>query len=404
MGGRVAPEAPPFRWLGRLSYSIYLWHWPILIIAAEAAGKSSLPFHQNIVWLAVSLGAAATTYYLIENPIRHANLTKRTRWAPVGLGVVLIATSLVVATVGLDSHAASASAAGSATSVTVPKGANPAAVVSDYVQAATRIRALPSDLTPTLAGLKDDWGGPDPPCWPTLGQSVVPACVFGDIHGSHTMVIFGDSHAAMWFDALDIIAGLEHWKLVYLGKGDCPADDLHYENPSDWGTPGGEYYPCDQFHTLAISRIKRLKPDLVVITQEVRTNPQGIAYTPAQWQQGLLDTFKQMGLPPSHVVVLGNVPILPNPLPQCLVQHSSDIQACSGPPNAYVTTHNQAEQAAAAEAGVQYINTIPWFCSTTCTAVVGNMQVYWDQFHINATYANFLGGVLADDLNLAGRS
>jgi peptidoglycan/LPS O-acetylase OafA/YrhL len=411
-GGVTAPQwaaesllkLPPFPWLGRLSYSIYLWHWPILIIAAEAAGQSSLPFHQNIVWLAVSLGAAATTYYLIENPVRHANLTKRSQWAPIGLGVVLIATSVGVATVGLNGHAASASTAGAAAPVTFPKGTNPSTVVSDLVHAAPQIRALPSHLTPTLAGVKGDWGGPKGPCWPALGQSVVPACVFGDPHGSHTMVIYGDSHAAMWFDTLDVIASLEGWKLLYLGKGDCPADDLHYGNPPDWGTPGGEYYPCDQFHALAISRIRRLKPDLVIITQEVRTNPKGAFYSAAQWQQGLLGTFKQMGLPSSHVVVLGNVPILPYALPQCLVQHSSDIQACSGPPNYYIRTHNQAEEAAAAEAGVQYINTIPWFCSTTCTAVVGNLQVFWDQFHINATYADFLGAVLAEDLNFPGRT
>jgi hypothetical protein len=69
-----------------------------------------------------------------------------------------------------------------------------------------------------------------------------------------------------------------------------------------------------------------------------------------------------------------------------------------------VTTHNQAEEAAATQAGVQYINTIPWFCSTTCTAVVGRYQVFWDQFHINRTYSYFLSPLLAGILNFPGRT
>ncbi|HEX7443197.1 MAG TPA: acyltransferase, partial [Acidimicrobiales bacterium] len=64
----------PFQWTGRLSYSIYLWHWPILMLAADAVGKLSLPFRQNLVWLAVALAASMVTFRLVENPVRRARL------------------------------------------------------------------------------------------------------------------------------------------------------------------------------------------------------------------------------------------------------------------------------------------------------------------------------------------
>ena len=225
---------------GELSYSLYLWHWPILIIAAEAAGKSALPFSQSALWLAVALGASVITYNLIENPVRHANLSKVSRWAPIGLGVVLIATSFGFATVELDTHAPTAAA----TTPVTPTGGNSATAVTEAVRAATQIQTLPADLTPALGA--NDWGGPPLSCWPGPAQTTIPACVFGDVHGTHTMVLYGDSHAGMWFDALDYIATQNHWRLVYLGKGDCPADMLPYENPAATGPAGSEYADCDQ--------------------------------------------------------------------------------------------------------------------------------------------------------------
>jgi peptidoglycan/LPS O-acetylase OafA/YrhL len=406
-GGVTAPrwgaesllKLAPFRWLGKLSYSLYLWHWPILIIAAEAAGKSALPFSQSALWLAVALGASVATYNLIENPVRHANLSKLSRWVPIGLGVVLIATSFGFATVELDTHAAPAVPP---TPVTPAGGSNPVTEVTDAVRAAAQIRALPADLTPSLGA--PDWGGPPLSCWPSPGQTSIPACVFGDVHGTHTMVVYGDSHAGMWFDAMNYIAAQTHWKLVYLGKGDCPADMLPYENPPATGPAGSEYADCDQWHKFALNRINQLHPDLVVITQDFRTRPDGIAYTSSQWQQGLTDAFEAMRVPASKIIVLGNIPELANSVPQCLVQHSQDVQACSAPPNRFVSRYNRAEMAAASSAGVRYVDVTPWFCSTTCTAVVSKYQVFFDQYHVGLYYSYFLGPVLGQALDLSAYS
>ncbi len=394
----------PFRWLGRISYSLYLWHWPILILAAEAAGRSSLPFARSWPWLLVALGVSVVSYLVIENPIR------RSRWQfirgprAVAMGVVLIVASLGVVTLQLDSHTGPVSAG------TVPDTApgpttgggvtDPRSEVIDAVRHAPQIRALPADLSPPFGALRFQWGGPPAPCWPAIGQSSIPTCEFGDPKGARTVVLYGDSHAGMWFDAMNRIAKQAGWKLVYLGKGDCPADMLPYQNPPGWGAAGGEYAVCDQWHRFALDRINRIRPDLVVVTQDYRTSPSGATYTPAQWQRGLDKMFAQLRVPAARVVVLGDIPTLPVNSAQCLVQHPTDVQTCSHVLSPFAVRVNRAEEESAAGAGAQYVDVTPWFCSTTCTAVVSRYQVYWDRGHITANYSYFLQGVLAQAIGL----
>ena len=394
----------PFRWLGMRSYSLYLWHWPILVLAADAAGSSALPFRKNVLWLLVAVAASAVTFSLVENPVRHARLHRLGRWAPILLGLVLITASVGVASVELDAHSYSSpaapvtgdiagfSAAEVGTFLRSHVAADPSAV-ERLVRNAADIRSLPPDLTPSLAGVSSDFGLPGGGCWPSLGQTSIPPCVFGDPHGTRTMVVYGDSHAAMWFSSLDLAASLAHWRLVYLGKGDCPADALHYGDPHGWGPAGVDYTPCDQWHRFAVARINALRPDLVVITQEFRGRPDGKVYSAAQWQQGLVDTVRMLDVPANHVVVLGNIPILQQAA-ECLSIHPSDVPSCSSSNAAFEGPYNRAERAGAAEVGAKYVSVLPWFCSTVCTPVIGRYVVYWDKYHITSSYGVYLARVV----------
>ncbi len=218
----------PFRWLGRLSYSLYLWHWPILIIAADQAGKTSLPFRRNVVWLLLALALSVVTYTLVENPIRHARVLSR-GLAPIALGAVLIAATLVLCTVALNSEQSNVARR-------VPPVS--ASALSSLLRRAPEMQTLPTDLTPSLAEAHQDWGGPPSACSPGTDQTSIPnTCIFGDSSASRTMVMYGDSHAGMWFDALNVIAKEAHWRLVDLWKGGCPVDSLTYRVPPGSGKP-----------------------------------------------------------------------------------------------------------------------------------------------------------------------
>jgi peptidoglycan/LPS O-acetylase OafA/YrhL len=88
----------PFQWLGLISYSLYLWHWPLLIIAAQERGATTLPVADNIVIIVCAVVLSVLTYVLVENPIRHATRLRARRWASVLLGLCLIGATLVVTT------------------------------------------------------------------------------------------------------------------------------------------------------------------------------------------------------------------------------------------------------------------------------------------------------------------
>jgi peptidoglycan/LPS O-acetylase OafA/YrhL len=100
--GRVL-STRPMQWLGARSYSLYLWHWPALIIAAEYSGHD-LTRWQNTGLLAVAVVGAALSYRLVENPLRHARvLTSRTGLS-LAMGAILILGTIAVAQWEIAAH------------------------------------------------------------------------------------------------------------------------------------------------------------------------------------------------------------------------------------------------------------------------------------------------------------
>ena len=258
----------PFRWIGRLSYSLYLWHWPILIIAAESVGKASLPFRQNVVWLLVAVTASVVTYRLVENPIRHARILVR-GWTPIVVGVLMITLSLAVATIGLNGHSGddnSPAAVRAAAKAVIP--ASPSQL-HQLLESAPKLRFLPSDLTPSLAQAGPTGGVLTLP----VGRTRQAVSLTVRLWRSAGVQNDGD----LWrFPRRDVarcarsIAKRDHWRLIDLSKGGCPADSLTYPNLPEGGPLGSLNVSCNQWHTFAIRRINQLNPSLLIITQDYR--------------------------------------------------------------------------------------------------------------------------------------
>ena len=103
LGAEILLRRPPFQWMGKLSYSLYLWHWPILILAAQYAGHP-LSVGDNLLWVSAALGLSIVTFFALENPIRHSRFFSRSGIRSVLLGGVLIGLSIGLLTFEIVSH------------------------------------------------------------------------------------------------------------------------------------------------------------------------------------------------------------------------------------------------------------------------------------------------------------
>ncbi len=385
-----------FRWIGKRSYSLYLVHWPILIIAAYALQRQTLSVWANLLLVGASLLVASLLFHVVENPIRHWRLPSRQ--------TVAIGLSLIIATILVLTLAIRGGTQGPYDPPITP--ATSTATVAGQVALASSIRQVPPSLEPSLSIGSPDWGGKFEPdnCQATFSQTSVAICPLGDVKSKKLMVVYGDSHAQMWIPAFEWIASNAHWKLIVLSKTYCPAEPVAIAN---LGSKAGSNTSCDQWHQWATNEIRRLKPNLLVMTQAstIYSPPPTVGVskgtiTPTEWRTGLVSMFRSLESPQTKEIQLGSTPSMAKPGQACVGAHRQDVQVCATPAAAAVPPMNQVEQSTAAAQGVQYVDPIPWLCDTTCPAVIGHFSVYLDTVHLNATFARYLEQVLGQSLGL----
>jgi peptidoglycan/LPS O-acetylase OafA/YrhL len=411
--GRVLALSP-MRAVGRVSYSWYLWHWPVLLLAPPLLGHP-LGLAGRLAAVLVSGALAVLTLRLIENPLRFAAPVRRSALASLALGGVATAVAVCVGVallvwVPTPVGRGAPAAALTITAAPPPTGHNmdayDAAVqqafeqVQAAVAASADLKAVPSNLDPPLAGAADELKAMShTDCLRNFFQVEQPECATGDTASTTTVALVGDSHATMWSPAFQQVAARRHWRLETLGKAACPLMNLPIGNTRS--------FHCDQWRGRIIARLRVEHPQLVVVSMwrgygaGLRGWQLGFTtYDPA-WIDSLTSLVQELRSTGAQVLVLGPIPDPHAVVPICLSGHLDDATACSPPRSTAVNEPGIAAESAATKAsGGHYADLTKLFCTAArCPVIIGNTLAYVDWNHLTLEYSQALGpviGALAD--------
>ncbi|WP_246224584.1 acyltransferase family protein [Mycolicibacterium anyangense] len=410
----------PMRAIGRISYSWYLWHWPVLVLAPALVGHPlSLP--ARLAAAALSGVLAVLTLRYLENPLRFATKIRTSAWRSLGLGAVATATA-VVAGLGLLAVTPTPVGRGAPatalnfTEMRVPPGSGAAAYdtavrqafaqVQAAVAGSANLRSVPSNLIPALADAPAErsalaFGG----CMRSPFESGHPECASVDVDSPTTVALVGDSHAAMWNPAFEKIAGQRRWRLELLSKGACPMVDVPIGNPLRQLADGLQH--CREWRNQILARLRAERPALVVLSmwRGYGADESWTGYTAFDpvWLDRLTRVVRELRDNGSRVLVLGPVPDPHFVVPICLSGYLDDVAACTPARATAVHPAGIAAETAATEAGGgQYADLTDLFCTSDhCPVIVGNTLVYLDENHVTLEYSRALAPVIA---TLADRS
>jgi peptidoglycan/LPS O-acetylase OafA/YrhL len=451
VAARFGPESLlkiwPMRWTGKISYSLYLWHWPLLILLPDALGRP-LGVRGRVIAIAIAVVLSVATYFLIEQPFQHqqALVAKPQRAFALATGLISASVALALVLPGL----LTIPGGGGTTAPTLAAAsqpidpANPTAAsgllasagpttgtqpVAGQPSTSASAVASPPAAVATAAGVSstDDETATDPQLLPELKLAAaqtslpgnltpsltktpefpitkgcevaiatiapkLPCNQWGDPTGTKQVVLIGDSHAGMWIDGLSAVATANHWRLTVHTKDDCA---VAYYPDLIKDTLKRVYTECNEWRKTVIAEIVAMKPALVIIGSRTRE-------TAATEPNGLETSIKQIQASGAKVVFIADTPSPERvgDIPDCLSKHPSSIQACDVPRvKAELDDPGRlAEIQSAKNAGIPIIDPAPWFCTATvCPAVVGNTLVYGDNSHITGDW----GVALEPQLNTA---
>lgn len=350
----IALAFRPVQTLGRLSYSWYLWHWPILVLGSELSGRSDLP--TTVTLALAALGPAAISYHLIENPVRRLRPRSLPELALVGL----VAPTLLLG----------------------------AALVSASFHEA-RTFGPPEALA--LQSARDDWPANMAICALPDPELLEQVCLGGDTRSTTSMLLLGDSHAAQWAAPLRSVGERRGFRVVSLHQGNCPAIVLAEYSPST--------ATCDRLVDELDVVLDHFDPTTVVVSH---ADVYG-EHQPGDWERGLRRLAERLEADGRSLLVIHDTPRFPADPVMCLV--------AAGPTNPAADSEcsvgrdvieRRADPVRSAERRVvaSGSNVIGWdpmdfICEpTTCSARRGDQVIFIDAHHITVEFSL----TLADEL------
>ena len=375
IAGSNAPRTIPIRFLslpamtaiGRISYSWYLWHWPVLVLGNLLWPAASPSVRMALV--VVSLLLAWLSWRYVETPIRDSpGLIQPPRRGL--LGALMLMTCAVAGSVQWQTMARQTLAA----------------------PAYQRIQRARNDLPVIYRQDCDQW----------YRSALLTPCEFGSPEGSRTVIVLGDSIGLQWFPAIERIFAPTHWRIIVMTKSACPIVD----EPMFYPRIGREYTECARWRKAALARIVQTKPDKVILG-----STQTYDFSPAQWRDGTARILQQLAPATGTVHILRGTPLLPFDGPECIAPRGAlwaliGRSSCAAPahdPQSDVVFRSL-QSAASGFGNVGLVDMTEAICPRgECSAERNGMPTYRDSRHLASEYVATLAPVLALKLAPLGK-
>ncbi len=391
-------------WIGGLSYSLYLWHWPLITLYELQVPEISLVAGALLV--ACSVVLAWLTQRYIENPIRYSSvMSSHPRYAlSAGLNfsfVGAVAGLVLVILVGQGTTGAAPSESGArkalgATVLRDPPRDDPAGAPVDRIDWMVPKPEVASQDVPDIYARG---------CQVGTKSTEAKSCVYGNPGAPTTVAIVGDSKMAQWASAFDVLARKHNWKVITYTKSACSF------NAAEMHLRGARYTECMDWNRAVIALLTGpAKPDFV-ITSHVRNKAgASVADSPAEPRSGAPDPalvsgfvewWKRLQAAGVRVIALADNPHPRMKVYECVSTNPDNLTAC---------TFNRAEgngtpslRAASRLTNAGFIDLTDAICPTKhCAPVIGNVLIYRQGSHVTRTYIDTLAPRLESALLSAG--
>ena len=426
----------PIQHLGDTSYSIYLWHWPLIALWPYAFG--SITPAGMIVIIGATFGLATLSKIYVEDAFRFAPSMQRLvptfRFAVVGMVVLSILGGAQLVEAQLRVEAAIASAQ----DLTIARDGDPtpaptsALISTPGSTSAPRSPTQPPDPTPT-AGPTSCFGAaaivrgfdacPQNPaskmvptpvlaatdksdayrdgCWNYAPFGTRTTCQYG--HGKIQVALVGNSHAGQWLPALQVLAKQHGWTITTFLASQCNATDAPLEFYSSVKTAG-----CLAYGAWVLDQTGGKAFDLVVTSERQSVHTQGDSWSatlPAA-TAGYSSYLQKWSAARTNVLILRDSPFpgrTVQSVPDCLAQHPTDQTACAGTPDSWRWIDPLFVAATSLGLpGMSTLDVTSFFCTpTVCPAVIGSVVTYFDGSHMTATYARSVAPFLDVEIEAA---
>lgn len=389
-------------YIGDISYSLYLWHFPVIILAASFF--SEIGVVENLMITVVIVLASIFAYELVEDPIRKSGwlsggspkrrrnegleLSERYKMtallALASLTAAIVIPLLVVKPESSQPTATVPSAAPAAqaqATAKTPSYGPEVTTLQAQLTAAVRVAEWP-DLEPTMD--ESLATHPQLPGLNDCGNVVSPSpteCIWGNPKATKTMMLTGDSVGVAWMPTLVKAYGTD-WRILMRAQHGCPFND---------GSSPRE--KCISHINHVLSQVQELKPDVLVVGNNYPDTE-----APDGWAKGLsVMLAKANGA--TRLVMLASSPHSVDPR-TCFKPGSTHTDCVTTVPSSYYRLV-AAERRAVESVGGKYVDTAALFCTPegSCPAFAGKTPMKMDDIHVNLWYAEKIASGLAELLN-----